>query len=122
MLASLAGAVLLVLLIACVNVTCLLLAREAGRQRGVAIPVALGSDRLSLIRQRMTENIVLALLAGGLGLLVASWVVDLFATANPEGQSEWLRLDLGAEGMLFTLVLTVGSAFLFNTSTRNAGW
>lgn len=112
-LALLAGAVFLVLLIACVNVTNLLLARESGRSRGVAIRLALGSDRLSLIRQRMSENLLLSLVAGGLGLLVASWTVDLLAGADPAGQPAWMNLRLGPEGMVFTLALTIVCAFLF---------
>ena len=112
-LALLAGAVAFVLLIACVNVTNLLLAREQGRRSTAAIRLALGSDRWSLIRQRMTENFVLALLGAGLGLLVSPWIVDFLAHADPAGVPSWMQLELGGEGLVFTLALTLASACVF---------
>lgn len=112
-LALLAGAVGCVLLIACVNVTHLLLARESERRHASAIRMALGSDRLSLIRQRMTENLVLALAGGALGVLLSVWAIDYLAQADPEGTPAWLRLDLGVETLVFTVALTVVAALAF---------
>ncbi len=113
MLGLLLGAVLFVLLIACVNVTNLLLARESERRHSAAIRIALGSDRLSLIRQRMTENVVLALGGGALGVLLSVWALDYLGQADPRGWEAWLNMELGTETAVFTLVLTLLSALVF---------
>ncbi|MEM7354155.1 MAG: ABC transporter permease [Acidobacteriota bacterium] len=113
MLGLLLGAVLFVLLIACVNVTNLLLARESGRRTTAAIRLALGCDRWNLIRQRMTENAVLATAGGGLGVLLSAWMLDYLKQADPRGWEAWLSLDLGAETIIFTIALTLLSTLAF---------
>ena len=113
MLSLLFGAVFFVLLIACVNVSNLLLAREGERRSSSAIRIALGSDRWSLIRQRMTENVILAILGSGLGVLLSVWALEYLQGADPRGWESWLNLELGPETLIFTLGLTLLSALAF---------
>jgi putative ABC transport system permease protein len=107
------GAVALVLLIACANVANLLLARAASRSREIAIRTALGASRALVIRQLLCESLLLAVLGGTAGLLLAGWGVDLLGAAGAQGLPHLGQIKVNFTVCAFTFVLAIGSTLLF---------
>jgi predicted permease len=100
-----------VLLIACLNVANLLLARAAARQKEIAVRMAVGAGRFRLVRQLLTEGLLLSALGGALGLVVAHWGTDALLRFLPQNATLEIKPDSRMLG--FTLVVTVLTGLLF---------
>lgn len=110
---TLQAAVGVVLLIACANLANLMLARGVSRGRESAIRAALGAGRARLLRQSLTENLLLSLLGGGLGLVFAHWAVPGLLALSPANLPRAQEATLDGSVLAFTLGLSVLSALLF---------
>ena len=107
------GAIGFVLMIACVNVANLLLARSTSRQREFAIRVALGAGQARITMQLLTESVVLAVLGGGLGLVIAKWGTAAAVAAVPRTLPRAEEIGLNGSVLLFTLAVSILAGIVF---------
>jgi putative ABC transport system permease protein len=109
----LTGAVALVLLIACANVANLFLARAATRQRELAVRMALGASGWRLTRQVLVEAVTLSVAGGLLGLLLASWAIDLLLALQPRGIPRLTEVGIDGPVLVFTLLVSIAVGIAF---------
>ncbi len=110
---ALLGAVVFVLLVACANVGNLLLARSASRQKEISIRAALGAGRMQIIRQLLTESVLLSLLGGALGLLFAVWGKSLVESLALEVAPTLTNIEMDFRVVAFTFALSIVTGILF---------
>jgi putative ABC transport system permease protein len=107
------GAVVFVLLIACANVASLMLVRAAARERELAIRTTLGARAVLLFRQMIAESVVLALISGALGLVLAQWGIDALLAMAPETLPRRTEIGLNLPVLLFTFGVSALVGMLF---------
>jgi len=116
------GASALLLLIACTNLAGLLLARLAARQKEVAMRMALGSGAGRVLRQFLTENLLLSVLGGAVGLAAAAWLLDGFVRLAPFKLPSAERIHLDWTVLAFTGGIVIGTTLLFSLAPFVNAW
>lgn len=107
------GAVAVVLLIACANVATLLLARGASRRKEFAVRAALGASRFRIFRQMLVESLLLAIVAGVVGLILATWTIALLARVTHETVPRMAGLELDARVLGFSFLVSLLTGLIF---------
>lgn len=106
----------LALLLACANLAGVLLARSAGRLREIAIRTALGASQVRVFRQMITESLLLSLLGGAAGLIVAAWAIDFLLRWNGLHLPGIAQTELNLNTVLFTFAVSVITGLIFGTA------
>jgi putative ABC transport system permease protein len=122
MLLLMQGAVAFVLLVACANVANLLLARSVGRQRELSIRAAIGAGRMRLVRQLLTESVLLACSGGIVGVLIASWLLRMILSFAPSNFSSVQAIRIDTQVLLFTLAAAVLTGLVFGVAPARRGF
>lgn len=119
-LAVLMSAAGLLLLIACVNIATLLLARSESRRQEIAVRISLGASRNRLLRQLFTENLVLAFMGGGVGVLLASYATDLIVAAGSSQLPRSSEIHINIYVLAFSLLAVCLTSLLFGLTPASA--
>ena len=122
MLLLMQGAVAFVLLVACANVANLLLARSVGRQRELSIRAAIGAGRFRLVRQLLTESVLLSCAGGVVGVLIASWLLRMFLSFAPANFAGVQTVRIDTQVLLFTLAAAVLTGLVFGVAPARRGF
>ncbi|HET9267659.1 MAG TPA: FtsX-like permease family protein, partial [Vicinamibacterales bacterium] len=107
------AAVTLLLVVACANVAAVMLARAIARRREMGIRLAIGANRLRLLRQLLIENAVLACVSGALGIVIGRWALSLLVAATEGTLPAWALFDFDSRIVLFAVLATVATTLLF---------
>src|SRR5678810_270751 len=107
------GAVAFLLLIACANVANLLLARSAARQKEIAIRAAMGASRTRVLRQMLTESVLLSAIGGIAGLVLSMWLTQLLMSMLPEGAPRLEQIGIDYRVLAFALGVSALTGILF---------